>query len=634
MDAAGTGLGAGVATGVRIRCDSGRRTPRAARRRGRRRQVVPGRAAGAGPPGTAMGVGRLRRPVHSTTTRPALRHRRPARRRPAGQVPGPGTARRAVHGAAASARHRRYTAHRGHRGRALGRRGDDRPAAVPRPPAARRTRAGDRHLPRRRASHRRPAAGRARRGGHPASDPADRARSAERGRGRHAGRRQWAGRCRAAPADQWQSVLRHRGTASDRGRRATVGARCGPVPRRAAEPGRPRGAGDRRPGRHPGGARAADGGLPVVLDELLASGLLQDEPGGLRFRHEIARLAVAQAVPAHRGIAINTGILAALRSLGCTDDARLAYHADAAGDADAVVAHALPAAQRASELGSHREAAAQCGARPAVRRSHRRPGLGLRGVRVRGVHAGPVGGRGGGRRHERWNCGAPPATAGARATCCGGCPARCGGCAAATRQTPRPSAAIDVLEPLGASMELGLGVREPGQPAAPGSGHRRDHRIRPSAPYDIAEALDLPAVRSDALNTIATARAAADGVWEEQPAPLSTSLSTHNLPSQAGRAYSNLYAGFVDERRFADAEAVRRAASPTATSATWTSTPRACAVSRPACWRRPAAGTTRSAQRPDCCAKRALADQSDQSADQPRHGTRPARRDRRVGVPG
>ena len=43
------------------------------------------------------------------------------------------------------------------------------------------------------------------------------------------------------------------------------------------------------------------------------------------------------------------------------DFARLAHHAEAAGDTDAVVRFALPAAERASSMGAHREAAAQYG---------------------------------------------------------------------------------------------------------------------------------------------------------------------------------------------------------------------------------------------------------------------------------
>jgi hypothetical protein len=44
---------------------------------------------------------------------------------------------------------------------------------------------------------------------------------------------------------------------------------------------------------------------PAALDELLASGLLAPDAGGVRFRHEIARLAVAEAVAAHRAQAIH-----------------------------------------------------------------------------------------------------------------------------------------------------------------------------------------------------------------------------------------------------------------------------------------------------------------------------------------
>ena len=92
----------------------------------------------------------------------------------------------------------------------------------------------------------------------------------------------------------------------------------------------------------------------AVLDELLASGLLAEDGGWLRFRHEIARLAVEQAVALHRRADIHARILAALGSLGCGDDARMAFHAETAGNGPAVFRHAPRAARRAAELGSHR----------------------------------------------------------------------------------------------------------------------------------------------------------------------------------------------------------------------------------------------------------------------------------------
>ena len=101
-------------------------------------------------------------------------------------------------------------------------------------------------------------------------------------------------------------------------------------------------------------------GCPVsAVDELVASGLLVGDGAWLRFRHEIAHLAVAQAVPAHRGQAIHRLILAALGSVEWADDARLAFHAEAAGDGAAVLRHAGAAARQAARLVSHREAAAQ-----------------------------------------------------------------------------------------------------------------------------------------------------------------------------------------------------------------------------------------------------------------------------------
>jgi DNA-binding CsgD family transcriptional regulator/tetratricopeptide (TPR) repeat protein len=75
--------------------------------------------------------------------------------------------------------------------------------------------------------------------------------------------------------------------------------------------------------------------------------------------HEIARLAIAEAVPAHRCLLIHRRALDALHAQGCDDEARLAYHAEAAGDADAVLRYAPAAGRRAVRLGAHHEAAAQ-----------------------------------------------------------------------------------------------------------------------------------------------------------------------------------------------------------------------------------------------------------------------------------
>ena len=104
---------------------------------------------------------------------------------------------------------------------------------------------------------------------------------------------------------------------------------------------------------------AAAGCPPEAVAEAVASGLLVDDGGGLRFRHEIARLAVEQSTGSRRLGGTHARILAALMAAGCTDDARLAFHAEGAGDAAAVMRYAPAAAARAASLASHREAAAQ-----------------------------------------------------------------------------------------------------------------------------------------------------------------------------------------------------------------------------------------------------------------------------------
>jgi DNA-binding CsgD family transcriptional regulator/tetratricopeptide (TPR) repeat protein len=98
---------------------------------------------------------------------------------------------------------------------------------------------------------------------------------------------------------------------------------------------------------------------PLVMDELISHGLLIKDGDDLRFRHEMARVAIEAAVPPYRKAAIHTKIMDALLASRCEDDARLAFHAEGAGRDDLVVRYGSRAGQRASELAAHREAAAQ-----------------------------------------------------------------------------------------------------------------------------------------------------------------------------------------------------------------------------------------------------------------------------------
>jgi DNA-binding CsgD family transcriptional regulator/tetratricopeptide (TPR) repeat protein len=95
------------------------------------------------------------------------------------------------------------------------------------------------------------------------------------------------------------------------------------------------------------------------VDDCLTTGLLRSEGVTFRWRHEVARLAVESDLPAHRRASLHAAVLRALREQGLGDDARLAHHAEGAGDGPAVLQHALSAARKAADLGAHREAAAQ-----------------------------------------------------------------------------------------------------------------------------------------------------------------------------------------------------------------------------------------------------------------------------------
>jgi DNA-binding CsgD family transcriptional regulator/tetratricopeptide (TPR) repeat protein len=100
---------------------------------------------------------------------------------------------------------------------------------------------------------------------------------------------------------------------------------------------------------------------PDSLDACVEAGLLLTERSQLVFRHELLREAVFDTLPAHRQVALHRLVLAALVDSGVRDDllARLAHHAEGAADGGTVIEYAAAAARRASQLGAHREAAAQ-----------------------------------------------------------------------------------------------------------------------------------------------------------------------------------------------------------------------------------------------------------------------------------
>ena len=293
---------------------------------------------------------------------------------------------------------------------------------------------------------------------------------------------------------------------------------------------------------------------PSALDELLESGLLVGDGAWLRFRHEIARLAVAQAVAGHRSQAVHEVVLATLRSFGCDDDARLAFHAEAAGDSAAVLRYAPAAARRAARLASHREAAAQyeralrfaAGADPYTL-AGLHEGLADEVVlldrwddaETEGERALALWREVGDRLREgdalrrlsriRWNL------------CRGG------------EAVVAAEAAVSVLEPLGPSVELARAYATYANQRMLYADHdvAIDLALRAQA---LAIQFGATAVHSDALNTQAASRSVQGLDWAGQMRQALDIALAGGHHIEAGRAYANLVAIYGGKREFAEAE--------------------------------------------------------------------------------
>ena len=301
---------------------------------------------------------------------------------------------------------------------------------------------------------------------------------------------------------------------------------------------------------------AGPSGPAALLDEILASGLLADEPSGFRFRHEIARLAVADAIPAHRQTAIHARILGALIAAGGTDYARLAFHAEGAGDAPAVLRFAGMAARQAAVLGAHREAAAQ------FRRA-------LAVVTSAGDDAAKVGELYDGLAAEaslldEWD---EAAAASERAVALW----RASGDllhegAALSRMShilwrlcrgadsvAAAEAGLELLRPLGPGAELAWAYAKLASSRMVNNRNEEALRLARLA-REAGATLGLPDVVSDALNSEGCALSA---VGLDGSVQLRESLRiaiSHHLHAQAGRAFNNLKFVYYRQLRFAEAE--------------------------------------------------------------------------------
>jgi len=301
---------------------------------------------------------------------------------------------------------------------------------------------------------------------------------------------------------------------------------------------------------------AAAGCPPEAVTEAVASGLLVDDGGELRFRHEIARLAVERSVSPRRLAGLHARILAALEAVACTDEARLAFHAECAGDGAAVMRYAPAAAVRASSLAAHREAAAQYAR--AIRFADPADVATLAGLydslasECSLIDRWPDSADAGERALELWRQAGDRRRQGATLLQLSLAMWRL--CRGQERAAAIESA-LAILEPLGPGVELAMAYRlqaglrlEEGEYTGAAELARRSQ--------EIAARLGASAVLSDALNTEACAEfnGGGDGAGLLRRA-LELALAGR-LDQQVGRAYANLQAIYNSRREFAEAERV------------------------------------------------------------------------------
>jgi DNA-binding CsgD family transcriptional regulator/tetratricopeptide (TPR) repeat protein len=293
---------------------------------------------------------------------------------------------------------------------------------------------------------------------------------------------------------------------------------------------------------------------PSSVDELLACGLLVGDGEWLRFRHEIARLSVEQAIAPHRSGAIHRRILDGLHSSRCDDEARLAFHAEASGDGPAVLRYAPAAARRAAELASHREAVVQF----------------QRALRFRaGVDAPTLAGLYDGLADEmavldRFFEAADACEQALELWREAGDALREGDTLRRLAHTrgilsegaaavAAAEASIAVLEPFGPTVELAWAYATFARHQMLHFEHDEATRLALQAQM-IAERIGALNVLSDALNTQAVCACREDRDWTAQMGRALQIALAGRHHEQAARAYANLCALYAHTRQFAEAE--------------------------------------------------------------------------------
>jgi DNA-binding CsgD family transcriptional regulator/tetratricopeptide (TPR) repeat protein len=309
--------------------------------------------------------------------------------------------------------------------------------------------------------------------------------------------------------------------------------------------------------------RLAGDDLPF-LDICLESGMLRYDNGLVGFRHDLARLALEESVLPRRRVELHRAAVRALASppAGAPDLARLAHHAAAAGETDAVLEYAPRAGARAALHAAHREAAVLFAL--AVRFSGELAPERRADLLERVSHEHYLTGRLEEsleerrqalelRRESRDARGEGDALRWlSRLLWCVG---RSGEAESAALE------AVDVLERLPAGRELAMAYANLAQLRM--ICEDNDHAVEWGArAIELAERLDDAEVLTHALNTIGSAQIRLGRMGEgfENQRRSVTIAREAGLDEHTMRALSNLAASALDQRIYAEAEQVVRAA--------------------------------------------------------------------------
>ena len=291
-------------------------------------------------------------------------------------------------------------------------------------------------------------------------------------------------------------------------------------------------------------------------DTLVAAGLLVTDGHALRFRHEIARLAVADAVPEPRRTTLHARILAALLDSGITDDSRLAFHAEGAGDTAALLRYASAAARRAAGLAAHREAiehyrrALAASEDLAVDDRSRAEILDALATELGVVDHWAEAELLHGRALTLWRAVGDPLGEGESLRMRSRAFYRL---ARGAESEAAIEQALAVLEPLGPTPELARTIATLAGTAMV-TGQNQDALAAVARGIPLTEQFGLQDVLADLLNTEAGARMGTDEEWAPTMQRALDVAVAAGCDEQAGRAYTNFYSGLVGEGRVAEGE--------------------------------------------------------------------------------